>query len=261
MTTNYGYVRPEFKEDNYVFGGLGELKGEILQPDGQWDNFLPTYEPQFNEFFDSNGCTVWGSQNCIETLLKRLTSQDQNFSERFTYILAGIRPPGADPHSVLEIMRSNGLIANDLLPMTSSFEEFLQPDPMTVNLLVEGHRFPYEIKHDWVWVGKQNRNERTKKLRDALKYSPVGISATAWYEQNGVYVDKGRPNTHWCVCYGWTDRGWKVFDSYDQSKKIVSYDHNIECAKRFVLISKVKNINAALDVLKRLLDLIKEILR
>lgn len=259
MTKNYGFKLPELKPDHYVLGGQGSLPKIVLREDGQWDDFLPKYEPQFNEHFDSNGCTVWGTQNALEMLLKRLTGQEFNFSERFNYNLARIRPPGADPHRVIESMRANGLIDNDLLPMTDSFEEFVQPDPMTASLLVAGQRFPYELKHDWVWLGKQTKQKRIKLLQEALKYSPIPVSVTAWHERNGIYVDNGEGNNHWCVCYGWNDRGWKIFDSYDQSQKIASFDHDIFCAKRLLITDKVKNVNAVLDVLKRLLDLIKSV--
>ena len=79
---NYGYIKPKLEGDHYIFGGLASLPKVIIQPDGNWEKFLPIYEPQFNEFFDSYGCTAWGSENAIETLEKHLTGKEPNYSER-----------------------------------------------------------------------------------------------------------------------------------------------------------------------------------
>ena len=85
-------------------------------------------------------------------------------------------------------------------------------------------------------------NERTKngKIKECLRYSPLGVSVTAWVydDETETFIDNGIPNTHWCVLYGWNDKGWKIFDSYNQSKKILSYDHNIQMCKRYLLTSK-----------------------
>lgn len=48
---NYGLRISDILDPNaYVLGGLVELPKVILQPNGQWDEFLPVYEPQYNEF-------------------------------------------------------------------------------------------------------------------------------------------------------------------------------------------------------------------
>ena len=89
---NYGFVPPEIDPNAYILGGQTKLPKIVLQQDGQWGVFAPKYEPQFNEFFDSYGCTVWGSQNGYEFLFKRIEGVEYNFSERFNYIISRIRP-------------------------------------------------------------------------------------------------------------------------------------------------------------------------
>lgn len=236
---NYGLHIHADDPNAYVLGTLGgSLPRVILREDGQWDDYLPKYEPQFNDIFDSFGCTVWGTLNTLEILMKRATGVEVNYSERFIYILAGIKPPGGDPHEVAEVVKDRGVIPEDLLPMTSrlDYTEFLKPNPMSRDLLKKGLEFPYELKHEYLWrIAPTKIASRKEKMQEALKYSPLGISVTAWIEEDGVYIDDGEPNTHWCVCYGWNERGWKVFDSYDQSTKIVSFRHKIEVAKRYHL--------------------------
>ncbi len=239
---NFGLVLSKEPDKRaYVLGSLA-LPFVVLKEDGQWDQFMPKYEPQFNDEFDSDGCTVWGSLNALEFLVKYLTNVDQNYSERFNYILAKVRPPGADPHQVIESIRDNGVIAEALLPFlkTQSFAEFLKPNPMTRNLLDEGMKFPYEIQHEYVWAPGSSitKEQKVAFIKAALKTSPIGVTVTAWFENdNGVYVDENQPNTHWCVCFGWNDqkRAWKIFDSYDQSVKLYSFDSQIDIAKRFHL--------------------------
>lgn len=236
---NFGFVEPTITPEQYILGGFSSLPKTVLQHDGKWSQYLPVYEPQFNENYDAYGCTVWGTENAIETLIKKITGKEYNASERFIYILAGVMPPGADPHVVAECIREFGLIEDCRLPMTSLFEEFLKPRPMSEELIEEARRFPYDFRHEWVWKGKLTQSERTQKIREALRYSPLGVSVTAWFEEDGVYVDMGEPNTHWCLLVEETEKGWLIFDSYDQSQKIISFEHNIQFCKRFLLTPKV----------------------
>ena len=237
---NYGFVAPVIDDTQHLLGSTLIPEREVFQEDGQWDDFLPVYEPQFNQFFDSYGCTVWGWENCIEIFTKRVFGYEPNFSERYIYILAGIRPPGADPHVVAEVIREKGLIDNEFLPMLDSYDDFLQPDPMLKVFLDAGKEFKedFDFRHIWVFSSVLDTERRTKVLKENLKYSPICVSVTAWIEDNGVYVDDDLMNNHWCVIYGWTRKGWKVFDSYDQSKKIVSFDHRMVYAKGMYLRRK-----------------------
>ncbi|MEK7662405.1 MAG: hypothetical protein AAB355_02860 [Patescibacteria group bacterium] len=233
---NYGLQISKTPDPNaYILGGLTELPKIIIQPDRDYSLSLPKYEPQFGGGWDSSGCVIWGHQNAIEIILKKTTGIEYNFSERFNYITGNVTPPGSDPHEQAEYIRKYGLIADVSLPMTKTYEEFITPKPMTNELLVEGKRWTYTMKHQFVWDTPQTKGQRLEKIKEYLQYSPLGASVTAWILENGVYVDNGQPNTHWCVLYGIDDKGYKIFDSYDQSKKILSFDHNIQICKRYFL--------------------------
>ena len=264
---NYGFKPPIITPDQYVLGG-SELPDIVLKQDGQYDDFLPLYEPQA-EKYETWGCVIWGSENLLEVLHKILFNEELNFSERFNYILTGINEGGGDPHAALETMRLKGLIPQELLPIPDTFEEFKKPDPMEEKYLAEGRKFleNYEIKHKWVLQGKETKEDRIKILKENLKYSPIGVSVSAWTQSGDVYIDGGLPNNHWCVCYGWTDKGWKIFDSYDHSKKIYSFDSEILFAKRVCLKKKdfypapEKETNWVLDLIKVFWLAFKELLK
>lgn len=257
---NYGFVKPRITSDQYL---LGALKRNVLVPDGNWYKYLPLYEPQFGKGWDTYGCTVWGTQNAIETILKRLEGKEYNFSERFTYILADITPPGADPHHVSEVIRKTGLIDNSRLPFTKSYKEFLKPKPMTQEYIDEGHDWltRYGFGHEWIITLKTKTKDKLPIIKEHLKYSPIGISVTAWEKNNkGEYISNGKPNTHWCIAFrvDEEDRIW-VFDSYDQSVKVLAREHNIEFAKMYT-ITPLAEIEQTLSLLEKLARLIKSFL-
>lgn len=233
---NYGLVINEIADDQYILGAIG---GRLfLQPDGQWDKYLPEYEAQA-DIYETAGCTVWGWENLIEMIDRRVFGKKSNYSERFIYSIAKIRPPGADPHAVAECIRNNGLIDNDILPLSATYEEFISPVPCSTIPIGQKWLSEYQFYHEWLWKTPLDKQHRTDVIKDCLKYSPLGVTVTAWHLENGVYVDKGLRNTHWCVLYGWNDQGWKIFDSYDHGLKTLSYDHNIQVAKAGYLAKKV----------------------
>lgn len=227
----------------YVFGQR-KLSKTILQPTGQWDDFLPEYEPQFGDGWDTYSCTVWGTLNAIEILDRRLFDKCSNYSERFICNIVPVRPPGSDPYLIAEAIRKNGLIEQDLLPMTTSFEGFIIPTPVSDDFLSKGKEWlnDYEFCHEEVWSGNPAREAKEDLLIECLQYSPIGVSVTAWNLEKGVYVDYGEPNNHWCVLIGYQLSAgkilWKVFDSYDQTVKVLSEEHHIERAKRYLLKKK-----------------------
>jgi hypothetical protein len=233
----YGFIPSKIESNHYILGGTG-LPKTILQPLGNWERYLPAYEPQF-ENFETAGCTVWGTQNCCETLFKRLYSEEPNYSERFTYILAGVRPPGADPHKVAEVIRTKGLIDHTLLENNSpTLEEFVKPDPMTKELIDKGEEWLnlYDFGHEWLWTTNLNKKDRLDILKEYLQYSPVCVSVSAWSTDpdTGLYVSNF-PNNHWVMCYGIADESLLVFDSYGQDKKRLHPDHEIMMAKRYYI--------------------------
>jgi hypothetical protein len=225
------------------------------QEDGNWEPYLPKYEPQA-EFYETNGCTVWGTQNQLETFYKRLYSKEPNYSERFTYLLTPIDPAkGSDPQKVYECIRRDGLVDNDLLPVPNTKQEFLDLSRVTGSLRAKGINWLryHEIQHEWVWRGAPPQNA-LDLMKTAIKSSPLAISVSAWFMgPDGKYIDNGFPNNHWCMCYRIDDEGIHVFDSYDHSTKVLAQNHHISSAKR-IWLNELKK--PALRKQKTLLELI-----
>jgi hypothetical protein len=256
---SYGYVEDFLRDPrDYIFGSSVKMPVINFQEDGNWEPWLPKYEPQA-ERYETNACTVWGTQNALETIYKRIYGIEPNYSERFNAILIGLDgKTGTNPNLPCESVRNDGVIDQSELPVTKTLKEFFTPKPMTGSLLAKGQYWlgKHQFMHEWVWDTKP---ENWKELlREALKTSPIGVSVTAWRRENGLYVSDNGGNNHWCLLYRIDDDGtmW-VFDSYDHSKKPLHPDHNIRRAKRFfVNRTDIEGLKKQLSLLQALLNLL-----
>lgn len=263
MIKNYGFKLNDVEDLGAYKLGAIELPKTVLVPDGQWGGWTPIDELQHTPSFDSFGCTVYGTENIQQTLERRVGGKTSEYAERFNYNLVKITPPGADPHDVAQSFKNDGVIPYEDLPMTSTLEEYIKPRPVPNNLISKGIAHPWELRHQWLWQKPISKEERTKLIKEHLQYSPLGVSVTAWSLKNGVYVDNGQRNTHWTMLYGWNDKGWLIFDSYAPHRKVLSYDHNIECCKRYMLVpntrkAQISIMQKLIDALLSLLGLLKE---
>lgn len=240
MKINHGLKFDTIQPEDYILGG-GMIGTKEIQPDGQWDGFLPADEFQNRNGLETMACTVYGTQNCIETLLQKVLFESDNFSERFTAILSGVGSDGNSPHKVAECIRSNGLIDDTKLPFDDTiktWDDYYFPIPMSRKYRAEGLKWlkAYEIKHEWVFTSGTVK-QKIEAIKNALTRSPVGLSVYAWYEEDGIYKKIGEDN-HWVCCYGYDDRGWKIFDSYDNTHKIYDFNADISMAKLYFVAKK-----------------------
>lgn len=262
----YGFIPSTITSEHYILGAFNQLPKVIIQPDRNWKPFLPQWESQIGKF-ETFACTVFGTLNAIETYLRKLnTDRNYDYSERFNYILANITPPGADPHFVSEILRKFGVIEQAELPFTNTLEEFMLPKPMTEDKLNKGKEWGYVFQHEWLFTSYPGKDNMVNQIREALQYSPVCLSVTAWYEENGLYVDNGQPNGHWTLCYGIDDDGGLlIFDSYalvqngviTNAFKKLHPDHKVLCAKRYFITKKLP-VQEQLNIIEKILIWIQE---
>lgn len=242
---NHGFLRDEITEEDYIFGGFN-LPLKVLQPDGQWDLFLPKKELQTRNGFESMNCSCYGTLNALETLYKRLYGREINKSERYIGVMAETTPQGNSPQKVIETIRKQaGLIDESLLPFSNdidTWDKYYYPNPMTNYYIRKGKKWleQYKIKHEWVFsFYTQNKIE---KLKQALQFSPLGVSVCLWFlEEDGLYHKGNISDDHWLMLYGYEEgKFWKVFDHYDNTFKKMSWDYDFEFAKRYSLEKIIK---------------------
>lgn len=254
---NYGIIEEIRSVTDYILG-QNQMPMVPYVEDGDWTPWLPEYENQTTKLGDeTSGCTVWGTLNCIEAFMKRLYKDEPNYSERFTYLNIPIEPGrGTDPHKTCETIRKYGLVNESDLPMTKTIDEYLNMGDLDDRLYDKGERWlqKHDFKHEWLWTARPaNYIELLKKM---LKTSPIGVSVSAWNEENGVYVSYGNVNNHWCMLFHIDDENYPwVYDSYDHTIKKLSKDHNIRRAKRFWINRKVgKDMRKHISLLQSIIN-------
>lgn len=242
MNKNFGLIIDKREPEDYVFGGMGNLGGAVLQENGQWDEYLPLFERQNINGVETYACASFGTLSAIEILLKRKFGIDENYSDRWCAWNSGTDPyinKGNSPHKVAETLRKAGTPVQQKWDFSSDIttvEKFYEnPPPKLFEDAREDFINKWGFKHQYV-------NGNPDDIKAALKYSPVCISVSAWYEENGIFVQKGTDN-HWVVAYGYDDekRVYKIFDTYDicyngvceNQKKLYSYDAKIAIAKGY----------------------------
>lgn len=238
-----GFLIPFISETDYVFGA-GQVSDEILQEDGQWDEFLPDNETQTKQI-ESFNCTSFGTNNCLEILSRKLLNLRNNWSDRFLGIIANTRPPGNDPGVVAEALRKNGSVPEDLLPFNSDiltvdeYYSFKGSNESQCREVADEFLKEFYFKHEWV---SPLSNEISKEaLKEALKRGPLGIAVFAWASKDGKYIRDGRADTHWGALYGYEEgKFWKFLDSYPPFIKQLEWDFRFFTAKRYYLRLKTQ---------------------
>lgn len=261
---SFGLEEDLYELGAYILGG-GNVPQIQFQPDGNWERYLPKYEPQAEDY-ETSGCTVWGAQNQIEIFIKRVYGYEPNYSERFTYNVVGIDPHrGTDPQNTYEAIRKFGLIPNELFPVPPTIREFTDASKITSTMMDVGREWvnKHDFKHEWLW--QMQPSNYMEVLKENLKRSPLGVSVTAWRENtdtdgNEVYVSDIGGNNHWCVLYKFDKDGYPwVFDSYDHSTKRLSKDHNIRRAKVINIKSNTRRgLASYLKILQNLVNRLRK---
>jgi len=270
---NHGFIAPTITPDHYVLG-VGLVDEVVLQPDGQWIEFLPKGEKQANDKLETFGCTTFATINIIEVFQKRLTGIEENYSDRFTYVTSETSPPGNDPHVVAEAIRHVGLVKESSLPFRgdiTTLDAFRSLEGKDTQLMAEGESWleRFDFKHEWVFVGEISAEDRIKSMMEALTLSPLGVSVRAWQQRpDGLYFKRpGQPDTHWTACVvGYVkDQYWLVFDSYPSSDgsfiKKLTWDYPFGYCKRYHLAQKIQTVTpVSSNWFKKLIDSVINIL-
>lgn len=235
----HGYIyEPIVIDEHWVFGSSTQAAGDILQPDRDWRPYLPTRkEVQDLNGIEPNACTIYGTLNAAQTLIRRKYGEDRDYSNRFLAVISGTDPArGNTPHKVAEALRLQGDCDEAAWTFDGAVDtvaKFYAPVPDRLKALAKEFVAEWRFTHDWVATTPQ-------QLWDALQYSPIGISVYAWVKDgDGLYYkpDPRAPDTHWCaIVYAVYGKYWVVLDSYMDGGELfkkVRWDTPFMQAKRY----------------------------
>ena len=246
----YGLKLDLPKDGDYILGGVTKLGKQVLQEDGQWDAFLPL--PEYQALgIETQACTVFGTLSACEMVIKKKYQNEENFSDRWLAWNADITPNGASPHTTAEYLRKGGSPFQDKWDYTESintWEKFYETPPAhLIDCAKKDFLDRYSFGHEFV-------PSDVNSIKEALKYSPLGVSVYAWTKKDGdiFYKPSNATENHWVLCYGWAERDGrfllKIFDSYDNITKM--YDGMPTIIKRYELNKKSEKKSLSwLDIL------------
>jgi hypothetical protein len=261
MEKQYGFILKEPEASDFKLGSEVELGGVVIQPDGQYDQWLPDVEIQNANGVETQACTSFGTLNCFEILSRRLFNQPLNFSDRFSAITSDTDPNGGnDPKKVIETARKQGLIPETDLPFGADITDvgrFYSPKPMWQQHIETAIKFLSNYVLGYEWAGTS-----PEAMKEALKFSPLGVAGYAWMKDvDGLYyAPEDRHPNHWFCVYGFEDgKYWKIWDSYDGDFKKLRWDFKFWQALRYSL--EVNTHTEDISFLKKIVDALIEAIK
>jgi hypothetical protein len=252
---NYGLIKDKILPEHYIFGDL-QIVAPPVQPDGQWNAYLPYDELQNIRGIETFACCTFGTLNCLEILNRKLNNRTDNYSDRFLANVSGTETlHGNSPHTVAEYLRKVGSPPEEAWPFSDdidTYEKYYAPIPQPVSDTAHTFIETYDFLHDWV------PNDSTSMM-DALRYSPIGMTVDYnGIDENGIWIHRGPSDGdhHWVCCYGYEEgKFWKVFDSYDATHKKVIWDHKPDLIKRYAL--RTSTYQTQVSFLQRLVTVLQ----
>lgn len=236
----YGLIFDVPSPDHYVLGS-SPLPFTVLQPDGDWQNYLPVREFQSRDGIETYACVVYTLLNCLEILIKRKYGEERNYSERFLATVAETgKNQGSSPQVVCEFLRKLGCPPEKVYPFDEAIkttdEYFQELYPALYTLALEFTN-EWDFGHEFVPIDAES-------ITKALQTSPLMISVYAWVlNDRGLYYrPDGVGDIHaTTLVYERIGAFRRVFDTYD-NPYIKDYDWNSmpTIVKRFTIERKKK---------------------
>ena len=255
-----GYIHQDPVLGNFVHGD-GKLGTVPLQPDGQWDGFLPESHQQNINGFEPFDCVTEATINCVETLEIQEYGTNSGWARRYLAKNSGTDTRGGnDPQTVGESLRLQGTtFERDYSFAAPSFDIFYQTLTDTLKTLALGTFAKFSYGHSWVNADQQS-------MMDALTFSPLSAAGFAWSQpdpQTGYYTTP--PNVvpeHEFMVYGYERNNyWKVRDSYVPFEKKLAWDFSFTGIKRHTLNRQAANTPTQASAWNRFMQFLYEIFR
>ena len=256
-----GFKYEELVPSDAFFGSAWDLskkgfKGVVLSPDGDWTKYLfpLIYSHQAPLDFETSACVSHGSMNAIELLTNRIHGQLLDWSDRFVAKGSGTSPAGGNtPKAVCDFIRNSWSVKEEDWPTKAARTqaEFYAEIPREL--------YDKALKYKTYKFGYERLNPDTATLKEALKYSPIGISCILTRDSNGeIYKPDGFRDGHWLVLLKIQDDGkFVLLDSYGPDFVKISKPFLPEIAMKYAIdyeeydllsqvVAKLKQLIAAL---------------
>jgi hypothetical protein len=246
---NHGFIQDEVVPEDFVFGAVRSLDtkfgGEPLQPDGDWRSFLFDGIYSFQApHFETNSCTSHGTLNALELVRRRQFTYDQDLSDRYVAKGSGTDPQkGNTPKTVAEFIRKNWTVFEQEWSTESAKNvvEFYAELPQNLKTLSAARGAEWDIGYEYVPL-------TVHALKEALKYSPLGVSVPAWFkdDKGEYYRPSGVADSHWvCLMHIDADGFMYILDSYPDDNgsyiKIMRPDFMPQVAMRYYIKRQIVN--------------------
>jgi hypothetical protein len=262
----YGFKFDIPSPEHYVFGGVGNVPMEILQPGGDWRSFITEHEVQNLKGYETNACVIFTMLRCIEILIKRKYNISKDYSKRFLAAMVDTSIDGCSPQQAAEILRAFGVCDETVWPFSEADtkEKFFAPIPQAVKNIAKEFLNEFDFKHDFV-------PPNPVAIASALECSPLLFSASAWFKNGDrYYFPPGMNHNHaTTLVYEKETEYRQVYDSYadgegDPFLKEIEWMSLPMVVKRFWIESRVTAVTSPspwqwlFDIIRAILEIIKK---
>ena len=220
---------PIIPDKDGVFGSTHSFAGKtIISADGQWDVVVEN-ERQFTDNFDTFSCVSFGLNNQEEHYMLVRYGLTTNHSDRALAKMSDTQPNGNTPQKVYEARRKKGFLFESEWPWgqdVKTWVEYMKEIPQNLLTLAIGNAAEWSFWHDYVPTNDAS-------LKEALRYSPVGVSVALMPDEDGRYYRPAEwQDTHLAVLKGYYENNdWRLYDTYPPFEKRIKAGYKFGVAK------------------------------
>lgn len=179
---------------DFIAGWVTGLPQEVVKKDGDWRDFYPTFEKQYNPGkYDTMSCVTFAAMNTLETMFKFKYGLEVNFSDRFTAKMSGTSRRGNWFVNVWNSIRHHGFVSEELYPFGGdTWDEYMQEIPQEIKNEAKQEAEKYDIGYEWIVDREANgRYVGDDLLRWGLKRGPLQVSIgddATWTQKHSLIL-------------------------------------------------------------------------